>query len=398
MEKKTIGIFHFQRWKGTFVNPKIIWRFFSESLADSQNSPSSFSSIFSAISDAGRAFIGGGPAPNNEGRAGRQSKKKSGRLRKMPGLDVKKLRNIKRSGQFSDLVDIFQNGQRQGVMVLRSGSGLAFSSPRPPVASANQVVTTATDRSFFPPQKPSPFPFDRKIHKTMSEFSNSFSPIRQNQQLITNQQLSNPFTPSAPFSTSFPPSSTQNSFAFPNLNSNVNSVNINNGDNLSVLNNADLTNMVENFGLNTVAPNPEQLMIHVVNQQKLRTSNGPVEQTPFRPKKNKKKNNKKKNKEKVVQNAEELVTELRRQGKTALGPSLSFAGNTINDFRTGRQTNTDKVVVPGFPNGLPSGAPEGVKIALASAQRGNFSVWLQLYYIAKPLTFFWEQGHKMKNT
>ena len=62
----------------------------------------------------------------------------------------------------------------------------------------------------------------------------------------------------------------------------MNSVNINNGDNLSVLNNADLTNMVENFGLNTVAPNPEQLMIHVVNQQKLRTSNGPVEQTPFR--------------------------------------------------------------------------------------------------------------------
>ena len=59
-------------------------------------------------------------------------------------------------------------------------------------------------------------------------------------------------------------------------------MNINNGDNLSVLNNADLTNMVENFGLNTVAPNPEQLMIHVVNQQKLRTSNGPVEQTPFR--------------------------------------------------------------------------------------------------------------------
>ena len=131
----------------------------------------------------------------------------------MPGLDVKKL-GIKRSGQFSDLVDIFQNGQRQGVMVLRSGSGLAFSSPRPPVGG----VTTATDRSFFPPIKPSPFPFDRKIHQNMKEFSNSFSPIRQNQQLITNQQLNNqnnPFTPSAPFSTSFPPSTTQNSFAFP---------------------------------------------------------------------------------------------------------------------------------------------------------------------------------------
>ena len=183
--------------------------FVSESLTDSQNSPSSFSSIFSAITSPFRSS-----APLNEGRSGRQSKKKkSGRLRKMPGLDVKKL-GIKRSGQFSDLVDIFQNGQRQGVMVLRSGSGLAFSSPRPPVGG----VTTATDRSFFPPQKPSPFPFDRKIHQNMKEFSNSFSPIRQNQQLITNQQLNNqnnPFTPSAPFSTSFPPSTTQNSFAFP---------------------------------------------------------------------------------------------------------------------------------------------------------------------------------------
>ena len=41
------------------------------------------------------------------------------------------------------------------------------------------------------------------------------------------------------------------------------------------------------------------------------------------------------------------------------------------DLRSGRQINTDKVVVPGFPNGLPNGVPEGVKIALASAQRGN---------------------------
>jgi len=51
-----------------------------------------------------------------------------------------------------------------------------------------------------------------------------------------------------------------------------------------------------------------------------------------------------------------------------------FRGSApLNEGRSGRQsrqTNTDKVVVPGFPNGLPSGAPEGVKIALASAQRG----------------------------
>ena len=331
----------------------------TESLADSQNSPSSFSSIFSAISDAGRAFIGGGGS--QEGRAGRQSKKKSGRLRKMSGgFDVKKLPNIKRSGQFSDLVDIFQNGQRQGVMVFRSGSGLAFSSPRPPVANTPK---SATDRSFFPPPKPSPFPFDRKIHKTMG-FVNS----RPNQQLT--QQLTtstSPFTPSAPFATNFPPSTTQNSFAFPN--NVVNTINQNQGQQFT---NADLKNMVESFGLNSVsAPNPEKLMIQVVNSQKLHTSSGPVEQKPFRPKKPKKKKNKKSKQKVQVENAENLVTELRRQGKTALGPSLSFAGNTINDFRTGRQTNTDKVVVPSFPNGLPNGTPEGVKVALASAVRGK---------------------------
>ena len=293
----------------------------------------------------------------------------------MSGFDVKKLPNIKRSGQFSDLVDIFQNGQRQGVMVFRSGSGLAFSSPRPPVGVAN-TPNSATDRSFFPPPKPSPFPFDRKIHKTMGFVNNA----RPNQQLT--QQLTtstSPFTPSAPFATNFPPSTTQNSFAFPNNNV-VNTFNnqptINQNQNQGQpLTNADLKNMVESFGLNSVsAPNPEKLMIQVVNSQKLHTSSGPVEQTPFRPKKpkkNKKQKKKSKSKKVQVENAENLVTELRRQGKTALGPSLSFAGNTINDFRTGRQTNTDKVVVPSFPNGLPNGTPEGVKVALASAVRGN---------------------------
>ena len=295
----------------------------------------------------------------------------------MSGFDVKKLPNIKRSGQFSDLVDIFQNGQRQGVMVFRSGSGLAFSSPRPPLA---KNTPTATDRSFFPPPKPSPFPFDRKIHKTMGF-------VRPNQQLTSisghtgSQQLTtstSPFTPSAPFATNFPPSTTQNSFSFPLINNQNNGLQsappLNSAGqqvNFNSFNNADLKNMVENFGLNSVvAPNPEQLMIQVVNQQKLHTSNGPVEQKPFKPKKPKRPKNKKKPK-KVVENAENLVTELRRQGKTAIGPSLSFAGNTINDFRTGRQTNTDKVVVPSFPNGLPNGTPEGVKVALASAVRGK---------------------------
>ena len=117
--------------------------------------------------------------------------------------------------------------------------------------------------------------------------------------------------------------------------------------------------------------------------------------------KNKNNRNKKKNKNKqnnieqisVVQNAEALANELSRQGKSAIGPSLNFLTTSKNpstepllpqpnnpkirtqnsrsfDFRTGRQTNTDKVVVPGFANGLPNGTPEGVKIALASAERG----------------------------
>lgn len=46
------------------------------------------------------------------------------------------------------------------------------------------------------------------------------------------------------------------------------------------------------------------------------------------------------------------------------------ANNEGRAHRQSRQTNTDKVVVPGFPNGLPNGTPEGVKIALASANRG----------------------------
>ena len=114
-------------------------------------------------------------------------------------------------------------------------------------------------------------------------------------------------------------------------------------------------------------------------------------------KKNKNKQNKPQNISKVQNNAEALVNELSRQGKSAIGPSLNFLTSskasdvsrepllpqpsnpkirTSNsrsfDFRTGRQTNGDKVVVPGFANGLPNGTPEGVKIALASANRGEY--------------------------
>ena len=111
--------------------------------------------------------------------------------------------------------------------------------------------------------------------------------------------------------------------------------------------------------------------------------------------KNKNKNKQNKNKTSVIQNAEALANELSRQGKSAIGPSLNFLTTSKNpsvepllkpqpdnpkirtsnsrsfDFRTGRQTNLDKVVVPGFPNGLPNGVPEGVKIALANARAGK---------------------------
>ena len=112
---------------------------------------------------------------------------------------------------------------------------------------------------------------------------------------------------------------------------------------------------------------------------KLKTSAGPVQQKPFRRSKKKKKGKK----QVIKENAQDLVEELQRQGKDAVGPSLSFLTSSSNnppanfgrltsnsDFRTGRQTNTDKVVVPGFPTGLPNGTPEGVKIALASAVQG----------------------------
>jgi len=57
-------------------------------------------------------------------------------------------------------------------------------------------------------------------------------------------------------------------------------------------------------------------------------------------------------------------------GRSVMGTSATPSADNHAHSRQSRQTNTDKVVVPGFPNGLPSQVPEGVKIALASAQRG----------------------------
>lgn len=160
----------------------------------------------------------------------------------------------------------------------------------------------------------------------------------------------------------------------------------------NIIDDQQLDNLVEDFKGRSLPNNPEKLIIHVVEQQKLgnlKTSQGPVEQMQEKPKKKKpmRKNKKKKQQQQqqenadhvdfVSSNAEDLVNELRRQGKNAVGPSLTFLtqGKTNQnfDFRAGRQTKiTDKVIVPGFPNGLPNGVPEGVKIALASAVKGIY--------------------------
>ena len=112
----------------------------------------------------------GGSTPQAESRAHRSSKSR----RRMNGFDVRKVpvmgvggqfttpRNIRRASptHFSDMLDILQNGQRQGVLVFRSGSGLVVSSPRPP-----NTPTSATDRTFLSDPNPSPFPFDRKVQQ-----------------------------------------------------------------------------------------------------------------------------------------------------------------------------------------------------------------------------------------
>ena len=192
--------------------------FFLISDASSRNNDNSgsFSSIFSAIGNQGyaavNALMGGAAAtPTNEERAGRSSKSR----RRMNGFDVRKVpvmgvggRSVNQFGMttpraigqaspthFSDMLDILQNGQRQGVLVFRSGSGLGISSPHPPVNS-NNLATSATERTFFSDPNPSPFPFDRRVHQRQGPAFNS-------QQL---QATPNSF--SAPPSSSFFPSQT----------------------------------------------------------------------------------------------------------------------------------------------------------------------------------------------
>ncbi len=396
---------------------------FSESARNNhEDSSGSFSSIFGAISDAGRASVNAiMGTPSNQGHALSRTSKQS--RRKMNGFDVRKLKVMGPGGRgdqdfilttprvmgagpthFSDLVDILHNGQRQGVVVFRGGSGLSLSSPRPPLASlVSATPTAATDRTFFSDPVPSPFPFDRKVHQRQGLFNNrppqpsSFAaapPPTLSSTFPTAPSFANSFQPNQPLSFAGGGSSGSNfnsarptsSFsATPTLSSNA----------LKFPEETTINQIINSLGQQSgLAVQPEKLMIHVVEQQNLgsplKTSNGPVEQVRFvsqveKKRKRKKKNKKKKNKPAVVENAQELVEELRRQGKNAKGPSISFitaanepiqtrqtlSSNSNLAFRTGRQTNTDKVVVPGFPNGLPNGVPEGVKIALASAERGN---------------------------
>ena len=250
---------------------------------------------------------------NNEGRAHRQSKSR----RRMNGFDVRKVpvmgvggrdqfgsvttpRAIGRASptHFSDMLDILQNGQRQGVLVFRSGSGLAISSPRPPVTP----ITSATDRAFFDMSfsdpVPSPFPFDRKVHQRQGSLG--FQPATPSSPTLSNtffpSQTSIPFTGGGGGAGALNPVTPPNSLqptSFANLRFPEEQTTIN--------------QLINNMGFQSgAAPQPEQLAIHVVEQQnlgkqnfvtqpqqqsagKLRTSNGLVQQQRLQKPKSKKK-------------------------------------------------------------------------------------------------------------
>ena len=104
-------------------------------------------------------------------------------------------------------------------------------------------------------------------------------------------------------------------------------------------------------------------------------------------------NSRKKSKNKRKNKKNNNIEDKADLSSNTIEPSLTFLKSESNqnnqivqnlqtnfELRTGRQTNTDKVVVPGFPNGLPSQVPEGVKIALASAQRGKKSFYVHTSY------------------
>ena len=119
---------------------------------------------------------------------------------------------------------------------------------------------------------------------------------------------------------------------------------------------------------------------------KLRTGNGlPVKQDSVKPpkskknKKSKQNNNNNNNNNNDILFGVELVDSVgqKRQGKENKQPPLTFispdltASSSSNSLSklSGRQVNK----IDGFPNGLPAQVPEGVRIALESAQRGKLS-------------------------
>ena len=171
-------------WSWDILIPVQIKRTYFFLITDRPNdSPSSFSSIFSAISDLGRSVMGTSATPSADNHAhSRQSKKPVGR-RKVVGFDLQRLsafpdqstvkgvvsgrglmqatpptflNNRPTPTMFSDLVDILQ--KKQGVMVLHSGSDHSLATPL-------TASVQATDRTFFSGNSnKSKFPFDRKIH------------------------------------------------------------------------------------------------------------------------------------------------------------------------------------------------------------------------------------------
>ena len=146
----------------------------------------------------------------------------------------------------------------------------------------------------------------------------------------------------------------------------------------------------------------QNLILNDQRSGKLRTGNGqPVKQSSRSPKSKKNKKNKTKGNNDSgnilfgveINDAPAVVSE-KRQGKqssrvqqqqpplTFLNPDLQTSPSSKSLSKlSGRQVNK----IDGFPNGLPAQVPEGVRIALESAQRGNsklhFNVQLNLWAV-----------------
>ncbi len=208
---------------------------------------------------------------------------------------------------FSDLVDILHNGQRQGVLLFNNGisttsrtppsfnsiplGGVAKqpsvtrkSSQGPALSFEPTFVPSATQRTFFssspiPPSTSSQFPFDRRVHQ-QQRFRPVNAPPPQQTPFRATPTFSTPSNPSFINTTPFNPG--PSSFPIqPQTNIGSQFSNSNNIINNQNIDNALVEALRSASSSNTVAPRPEKLIIHVVEQQKLgklKTSDGPVEQ------------------------------------------------------------------------------------------------------------------------